>query len=41
MHIVQVVQGFPPESLGGTETYAARLAQSLKSGKVEESHISC
>lgn len=29
MRIVQVVQGFPPESLGGTETYAAHLSGAL------------
>ena len=27
MRIVQVVNGLPPEYLGGTETYAATLAQ--------------
>ena len=30
MRIVQVVQGFPPESLGGTETYAAQLSSALR-----------
>lgn len=29
MHIVQVVNGLPPESLGGTETYVAHLAHAL------------
>ena len=29
MRIVQVVQGFPPEDLGGTETYAAQLSYVL------------
>jgi glycosyltransferase involved in cell wall biosynthesis len=29
MRIVQVVQGLPPESLGGTETYVAHLSQAL------------
>ncbi len=29
MRIVQVVNGLPPEHLGGTETYAAALAQEL------------
>lgn len=29
MRIVQVVQGFPPENLGGTETYAAQLSYQL------------
>ncbi len=29
MRIVQVVQGFPPENLGGTETYAAQLSYEL------------
>ena len=29
MRIVQVVNGLPPEYLGGTETYAATLAQEL------------
>ena len=29
MRIVQVVNGLPPEYLGGTETYAAALAQEL------------
>ena len=31
MRIVQVVQGLPPESLGGTETYVAHLAHALAS----------
>jgi len=30
MRIVQVVQGFPPENLGGTETYAAQLSYALR-----------
>ena len=30
MRIVQVVQGFPPESLGGTETYAAQISSTLQ-----------
>jgi glycosyltransferase involved in cell wall biosynthesis len=29
MRIIQVVQGLPPESLGGTETYVAHLSQAL------------
>lgn len=29
MRIVQVVQGLPPESLGGTETYVAHLSRAL------------
>ena len=29
MRIVQVVNGLPPEYLGGTETYAATLAREL------------
>ena len=29
MRIVQVVNGLPPEYLGGTETYTATLAQEL------------
>ena len=29
MRIVQVVQGFPPEDLGGTEAYAAQLSYAL------------
>ncbi|MBI3301729.1 MAG: glycosyltransferase, partial [Deltaproteobacteria bacterium] len=29
MRIVQVVQGLPPESLGGTETYVAHLSAAL------------
>ena len=29
MRIVQLVNGLPPEALGGTETYAAALAQEL------------
>src|SRR5262249_29038323 len=29
MRIVQVVQGMPPESLGGTETYIAHLSRAL------------
>jgi glycosyltransferase involved in cell wall biosynthesis len=29
MRVVQVVQGFPPESLGGTETYAAQISAAL------------
>jgi glycosyltransferase involved in cell wall biosynthesis len=29
MRIVQVVQGLPPQSLGGTETYVAHLANAL------------
>lgn len=29
MRIVQVVQGLPPQSLGGTETYVAHLAKAL------------
>jgi len=29
MRIVQVVQGMPPESLGGTETYVAHLSRAL------------
>jgi len=29
MRIIQVVNGLPPESLGGTETYVAHLAQAL------------
>jgi len=29
MRIVQVVHGFPPENLGGTETYAAQLSYEL------------
>ena len=29
MRIVHVVQGMPPENLGGTEMYAAHLAAAL------------
>jgi glycosyltransferase involved in cell wall biosynthesis len=29
MRIIQVVHGFPPESLGGTETYAAQISSAL------------
>ena len=29
MRIVQLVNGLPPEALGGTETYAAALAKEL------------
>jgi glycosyltransferase involved in cell wall biosynthesis len=30
MRIVQVVHGFPPENLGGTETYAAQISAALR-----------
>ncbi len=38
MRIVQVVHGFPPENLGGTETYAAQISSALQ-GRGHEVHV--